>query len=64
MVFADSGPGVADLKLAMTDRWTSGKGLGLGLPGAKRLVHEFTVDSVLGKGTKVTIVRWKAPPKG
>jgi hypothetical protein len=42
----------------MTDGWTSGKGLGLGLPGTKRLVHEFSIDSVVGEGTRVTIVRW------
>lgn len=58
LVFRDEGPGIADLKLAMTDGWTSGSGLGLGLTGAKRLVNEFELDSVPGKGTRVTIVRW------
>jgi serine/threonine-protein kinase RsbT len=57
--FEDSGPGIADLKLAMTDGWTSGGGMGLGLPGAKRLVNEFELDSAPGKGTRVTVTRWK-----
>lgn len=56
--FRDEGPGIADLKLAMTDGWTSGGGLGLGLTGAKRLVNEFELDSVPGQGTRVTITRW------
>lgn len=58
LVFRDQGPGIADIKLAMTDGWTSGSGLGLGLTGAKRLVNEFELDSTPGKGTRVTIVRW------
>ncbi|MCW8274910.1 anti-sigma regulatory factor [Pseudomonas sp. PCH199] len=58
LVFRDEGPGIADIKLAMTDGWTSGKGLGLGLPGAKRLVDEFELDTTPGKGTRVTITRW------
>lgn len=58
LVFRDQGPGIADIKLAMTDGWTSGTGLGLGLTGAKRLVNEFELDSTPGKGTCVTIVRW------
>ncbi len=57
--FEDEGPGVADIKLAMTDGWTSGGGMGLGLPGSKRLVHEFDLRSAPGEGTCVTIVRWK-----
>jgi serine/threonine-protein kinase RsbT len=57
--FEDSGPGIPDIKLAMTDGWTSGKSLGLGLPGAKRLVHEFEVQSTPGRGTCVVITRWK-----
>lgn len=59
LVFADTGPGIADLKLALTDGWTSGGGMGLGLPGSKRLVHEFDVQSTPGAGTRVSIVRWK-----
>jgi serine/threonine-protein kinase RsbT len=57
--FIDEGPGIDDLAQAMTDGWTSGHGLGLGLSGAKRLVSEFEVDTVPGKGTRVTITRWK-----
>jgi serine/threonine-protein kinase RsbT len=57
--FADEGPGIPNLDLAMTDGWTSGTGLGMGLTGAKRLVNEFDIDSKVGGGTRVTIVRWK-----
>jgi serine/threonine-protein kinase RsbT len=57
--FVDSGPGIPDLKLALTDGWTSGGGMGLGLPGSKRLVHEFDLDSAPGQGTRVSITRWK-----
>lgn len=57
--FIDEGPGIADMKLAMTDGWTSGNGMGLGLTGAKRLVNEFEIESNAGKGTRVTITRWK-----
>ena len=57
--FEDEGPGIADLKLALTDGWTSGGGMGLGLPGSKRLVHEFDVQSTPGQGTRVSITRWK-----
>jgi serine/threonine-protein kinase RsbT len=58
LVFRDEGPGIPDIKLAMTDGWTSGSGLGLGLTGAKRLVNEFELDTAPGKGTRVTITRW------
>src|SRR5215831_14710827 len=54
VLFSDSGPGIPDIALAMTDG-----GLGLGLSGSKRLVNEFAIDSKPGKGTTVTIVRWK-----
>jgi serine/threonine-protein kinase RsbT len=57
--FEDQGPGIADLKLALTDGWTSGTGMGLGLPGSKRLVNEFDLHSVPGQGTRVSITRWK-----
>jgi serine/threonine-protein kinase RsbT len=57
--FEDDGPGIADLKLAMTDGWTSGNGLGVGLSGSRRLVNEFDIRSSLGEGTCVTITRWK-----
>lgn len=56
--FVDQGPGIADQGLAMTDGWTSGGGLGLGLSGAKRLCTEFELDSAPGRGTRVTIARW------
>ena len=58
LTFRDEGPGIPDLKLAMTDGWTSGSGLGLGLTGAKRLVDEFELDTAPGQGTRVTITRW------
>ncbi|KAA0968694.1 anti-sigma regulatory factor [Pseudomonas sp. ANT_H12B] len=58
LTFRDEGPGIPDIKLAMTDGWTSGTGLGLGLTGAKRLVEEFELDTAPGKGTRITITRW------
>jgi len=58
LVFRDEGPGIADVKLALTDGWTSGGGLGLGLTGARRLVDEFELDTTPGQGTRVTITRW------
>ena len=57
--FVDQGPGIEDVSRAMTDGWTSGSGLGLGLTGAKRLVNEFELDTAPGRGTRVTITRWK-----
>jgi serine/threonine-protein kinase RsbT len=59
LTFVDHGPGIANIELAMTDGWTSGRGMGLGLTGAKRLVHEFSIHSVVGAGTRVTVTRWK-----
>ena len=59
LTFQDAGPGIADISLAMKDGWTSGKGMGLGLSGAKRLVNEFEIDSAPGRGTRVTVTRWK-----
>nr|WP_063573797.1 anti-sigma regulatory factor [Luteibacter rhizovicinus] len=58
LTFRDQGPGIADMKLAMTDGWTSGGGLGLGLSGAKRLVDDFSVESAPGQGTRVMICKW------
>ena len=58
LVFRDEGPGIPDVKLAMTDGWTSGGGLGLGLTGAKRLVDEFSLESTPGVGTRITICKW------
>lgn len=57
--FRDEGPGIPDLDLALTDGWTSGGGMGLGLSGAKRLVDEFEVDTAPDRGTRVRIVKWR-----
>jgi serine/threonine-protein kinase RsbT len=57
--FIDKGPGIADVGLALTDGYTTGNGLGLGLSGAKRLSDEFDIQTAPGQGTHVTIVRWK-----
>jgi len=59
LIFIDEGPGIPDIDLALTDGWTSGGGLGMGLTGAKRLVNEFNIQSEVNKGTTVTIVKWK-----
>lgn len=59
LVFSDRGPGIPDLAQALTDGFTSGNGLGLGLGGAKRLCNEFDVKSEPGRGTIVTLTRWK-----
>ncbi|HEY8918061.1 MAG TPA: anti-sigma regulatory factor [Chitinophaga sp.] len=57
--FIDKGPGIKDVELAMKDGYSTGRSLGLGLPGAKRLVSEFDIKSAVGKGTTVTITKWK-----
>lgn len=59
LTFEDKGPGIADVEQALKDGFTSGKGMGLGLGGAKRLCNEFSIASKPGEGTKVTIARWK-----
>ena len=59
LTFEDQGPGIPDIELALTDGYTSGSGLGLGLSGAKRLSNEFELHSVPGEGTRVVIARWK-----
>lgn len=59
LIFQDKGPGIADIALAMKDGYSSGKSLGIGLPGAKRLVNEFDIKSTVGTGTTVTIIKWK-----
>src|ERR1700745_1479264 len=59
LTFEDKGPGIADIEQALKDGFTSGKGMGLGLGGAKRLCNEFSIVSKPGLGTKVIIARWK-----
>jgi serine/threonine-protein kinase RsbT len=59
VVFSDDGPGIADVELALTDGWTSGSGLGLGLSGTKRLVDDFDLVTAPGAGTRVTIAKWR-----
>lgn len=59
LAFVDQGPGIPDMELAMKDGWTSGNGMGMGLSGSKRLVNDFEIDSAPGRGTRVTITRWK-----
>lgn len=56
--FHDDGPGIPDITLALADGWSSGKGLGLGLSGAKRLVDDFDLTTEVGRGTHVTVVKW------
>src|ERR1700761_1898561 len=58
LVFRDQGPGISDVQLAMKDGYSTGKSLGLGLPGARRLVNDFNISSELNKGTVVTIIKW------
>ena len=59
VVAEDRGPGIADLSRAMQDGFTSGGGLGLGLPGSRRLMDDFSIESEVGKGTRVTMKKWK-----
>jgi serine/threonine-protein kinase RsbT len=59
LIFEDRGPGIADVQAALKDGFTSGSGLGLGLGGARRLSSEFSIESAVGVGTKITITRWK-----
>jgi len=59
LTFEDRGPGIADIELALRDGFTTGNGLGLGLNGARKLSHEFDIQSKSGEGTRVTITRWK-----
>ena len=59
LIFADKGPGIPDIPLAMKDGYTTGGGMGLGIGGAKRLSSEFAIESTVGAGTRVTITRWK-----
>ena len=59
VIARDEGPGIENLELALQDGYTSGGGLGLGLPGARRLVHDFEIETSPGRGTKVTLVMWE-----
>jgi serine/threonine-protein kinase RsbT len=59
LTFQDKGPGISNIAQAMKDGFSSGKSLGIGLPGAKRLVNEFDIRSTVGEGTTVTIIKWK-----
>ena len=59
LLFSDKGPGIADIPLAMKDGFSTGKSLGVGLPGARRLVNEFEIKSIAGEGTTITIIKWK-----
>jgi serine/threonine-protein kinase RsbT len=59
LVFEDNGPGIPDIETALKDGYTTGAGMGLGLGGSKRLVNDFSIESEVGKGTKITVVRWK-----
>jgi len=58
VVARDEGPGIPDIELAMRDGFSTGKSLGLGLPGAKRLMGEFEIQSEIGKGTTITMRKW------
>lgn len=60
LVFEDKGPGIPDIERALTDGYTTGGGLGLGLSGAKRLCNDFDIWSQPGEGTRVTLTKWKA----
>jgi serine/threonine-protein kinase RsbT len=59
LVFQDEGPGIADIETAMRDGYSTAGGLGLGLSGARRLSNDFQIDSAPGKGTRITIARWR-----
>ena len=59
LTFTDRGPGIKDIEMAMRDGYSTGKSLGLGLPGTRRLVSEFDIKSIVGSGTTVTIIKWK-----
>ena len=59
LTFMDEGPGIPDLNRALKDGFTTGKGMGLGLSGSKRLVNDFAIESEVGKGTRVMVARWK-----
>jgi serine/threonine-protein kinase RsbT len=58
LIFEDTGPGISNIEEAMRDGFSTGRGLGKGLPGSKRLVDEFQIESEIGQGTRVTVLRW------
>jgi len=59
LTFVDQGPGIPDVELALTDGYTTGGGMGLGLSGARRLCNEFELDTRVGEGTRITVTQWK-----
>jgi serine/threonine-protein kinase RsbT len=59
LTFEDNGPGIPDIEQALRDGFTTGNGMGLGLGGSRRLVNEFNIESEVGKGTRITVARWK-----
>ena len=59
LTFEDQGPGIPDLKLALTDGYSTGQGLGLGLSGSRRLVNEFDITTAVGEGTRIVVTKWK-----
>ena len=59
LIFEDRGPGITDIEQALKDGFTTGAGMGLGLGGSKRLVNEFSIESEVGRGTRVTVARWR-----
>jgi serine/threonine-protein kinase RsbT len=59
LIFEDQGPGIPNIEEAMRDGFSTGRGLGKGLPGSKRLVDEFEIESEIGRGTRVTVLRWR-----
>jgi serine/threonine-protein kinase RsbT len=60
LIFEDQGPGIPNIEDAMSNGFSTGRGLGFGLPGSKRLVDEFKIESEVGRGTRVTVLRWIA----
>jgi serine/threonine-protein kinase RsbT len=59
MAFSDKGPGIPDVKLALSDGYTTANGMGLGLGGSRRLMNEFEIETEVGRGTRITCIRWK-----
>jgi serine/threonine-protein kinase RsbT len=59
LIFEDQGPGIPNIEDAMSNGFSTGRGLGYGLPGSKRLVDEFKIESEVGRGTRVTVLRWR-----